>query len=149
MVKDGTQTQGQWKANLGYLQGQSQLQLAAVFLLRVKNHCTWRVALQCKPNCANKVLHRPPAWLRIPCVCEAAAEQSWHWQWPGCAPRQNSGRLCSLCRAELIGRGSPWLCSLPGEPAEDDIASSHSLETHLWKEGKGEQTHPVPQKQGH
>lgn len=80
-------TQGHWKANLFYLQGEAQVHLAAVLLLRVKNHCNCRAALQCKPNYANKVLHRPSALLRIPSVCEAAAKQSWHWQWPGCVPR--------------------------------------------------------------
>lgn len=87
MVKGGTLTQGHWKANLCYLQGEAQVHLAAVLLLRVKNHCNCRAALQCKPNYANKVLHRPSALLRIPSVCEAAAKQSWHWQWPGCVPR--------------------------------------------------------------
>lgn len=67
-MKGGTQTQGQWKANYYYLQGQAQLHLSAALLFRARNHCNWRVALQCKPNYANKVLHRPPAFLRIP-VC--------------------------------------------------------------------------------
>lgn len=34
MVKGSTQTKGQWKANLHYLQGQAQLHLA---VLRAKN----------------------------------------------------------------------------------------------------------------
>lgn len=56
----------------------------------------------------------------------------------------------SVCAGgELIGRCSTWQSGFPGEPAEDDMANFKSLETHLCTEGEGEQTHPIPQKQGH